>query len=258
VIEGHELADRGTPRDFAEDEDQGQSLPGRWVNSHELLAGDIIIGRDGRRHRILGISQRFENSFPVSNLTIGEFHNYAVGPCSILVHNKTICAGGQAALQDMLQSGRMKWEEAVRAVKPYDNAAEVLKELRRALGVKGNPLKSGVDFEAQQLAQLGQAKNDTVWRPTNEQISSAAFKVIVGEAKYTPSGKPVGTILDATGDGLLEIKHGISELSSSYQLRLQAFRALAEGTPFTIRSTRPINLTFQGWLERWGVKIERI
>jgi len=136
VIEGHELADRGTPRDFAEDEDQGQSLPGRWVNSHELLAGDIIIGRDGRRHRILGISQRFEDSFPVSNLTIGEFHNYAVGPCSILVHNEAVCAAGQDLLQQLFDQGKLdrKQLETILGAGNFTNTKEVIESIIKGVG----------------------------------------------------------------------------------------------------------------------------
>jgi len=133
VIDGHELAGRGTPRDFAEDEDQGQSLPGRWVNSHELLAGDIIIGRDGRRHRILGISQRFEGSFPVSNLTIGEFHNYAVGPCSILVHNHAVCAAGQDLLQQLFDQGKLKGKEIETVLRQgnFTNSDDVLEAITK-------------------------------------------------------------------------------------------------------------------------------
>jgi hypothetical protein len=82
--------------------------------------------------------------------------------------------------------------------------------------------------------------------------------VIVGDPKYTRGGLLKGTTLDATEAGLLEIKHGSSVLDSSYQLRLQTFRSLTEGTPYTIRTTRPINPTFRDWLQRWGVKVEGI
>lgn len=67
VVKGHELDNRTTPRKFAEDEDQGQALLGRWVNSHELMAGDTIIGQDGKELVVEKISQRFERSslFPI-------------------------------------------------------------------------------------------------------------------------------------------------------------------------------------------------
>jgi hypothetical protein len=121
-----------------------------------------------------------------------------------------------------------------------------------------NPLRAGVEFEAQQLAELGLPKNTTVWRPTIEQTQSAAFKVIVGEAKYTKGGLLKGSILDATETGLLEIKGGRSVLDSTYQLRLQTYRSLIESQPYTIRTTRPINPPFRDLLQRWGVKVEGI
>ena len=64
--------------------------------------------------------------------------------------------------------------------------------------------------------------------------------------------------LDSTQGGLVEIKHGRSVLNSTYQLRLQTFRSLTEELPYTIRTTRPVNSTFQEWLQRWGVTVEKI
>ena len=49
VIEGRDLQERSKPRELQEHEDEGLSLPGRWVNSHELRAGDCIITRSGTR-----------------------------------------------------------------------------------------------------------------------------------------------------------------------------------------------------------------
>lgn len=114
---------------------------------------------------------------------------------------------------------------------------------------------------------LGMVSRLSTWRPTIEQSQSAAFKVIVGEAKYTEGGLR-GTILDATETGLLEIKGGSSVLNSTYQLRLQTYRFHVENAEraaknlpplsYTIRTTRPVNPTFRDWLQRWGVKVERI
>ncbi len=98
-------------------------------HSRPYVTGDVIIGKDGRHHTIERISQRYEEAFPVSNLTIGEYHNYAVGIHSILVHNQTICGAGQAALQDMLDSGTASYDEIARLVKGFDNADEVLDNL---------------------------------------------------------------------------------------------------------------------------------
>ena len=42
VIEGADLANRPVPRHLKPNEDESGSLPGRWVNSHELRESDII------------------------------------------------------------------------------------------------------------------------------------------------------------------------------------------------------------------------
>ncbi|WP_437200869.1 hypothetical protein [Planctomicrobium sp. SH664] len=95
-MSGYNLHERETPRELGEKEDQGLSLPGRWVNSHQLFAGDILIGQDGRQRRVLKTEQTCQELFPVSNLTIEEHHSFAVGPDAILVHNTGGCgpAGG--------------------------------------------------------------------------------------------------------------------------------------------------------------------
>lgn len=121
----------------------------------------------------------------------------------------------------------------------------------------GGPLRAGQLHESAQLAALGLNKNNVVFRPSVEQIDSAAFKVIVGDAKYTKGGQAKGTIFDNVENGYLEIKGGSSELNSSYQLRLQTYKAHVDRQPFTIQTTRPVNPHFQGWLDSWGVKVVR-
>ena len=91
VVQGFDLEERDTPRELAEDEDQGLTLDGRWVNSHEVRAGDVIIGRDGRELRVKRVEQEYVESFPVSNLTIEEHHTFAVGTDAVLVHNQSVC-----------------------------------------------------------------------------------------------------------------------------------------------------------------------
>jgi hypothetical protein len=91
VLEGHDLVNRPRPRELAEYEDEGLSLPGRWVNSHDLLAGDLLVSADGRQLRVQRISQRYEESFAVCNLTIDTNHSFAVGIDGILVHNTGGC-----------------------------------------------------------------------------------------------------------------------------------------------------------------------
>lgn len=110
--------------------------------------------------------------------------------------------------------------------------------------------------EAEQLDALG-STGKVSFTPTQAQIDSAAFKVIVGDAKYTAGGAPVGTVYDATlGGGLGEIKTGTSVLDSSYQLRLQTYGSLVNDTPYTIYTSRPLNPTFSDWLTRWGVPVQ--
>jgi RHS repeat-associated protein len=123
-------------------------------------------------------------------------------------------------------------------------------------GSKSPPqLIAGQNWEAQQLASAGVPKNTTTWRPTSEQMESAAFNVVVGPAKFTKAGKPIGVIVDSAG---LELKGGSKVLESSYQLRLMTYRSIMTGEALTIRTTRPINPTFESWLNRWGVTIDKV
>jgi hypothetical protein len=91
VLSGRDLAERSTPRKLDEMEDQGQSLPGRWVNSHELRVGDVLFGQDGKQRILLRIEQEYRSAFPVFNLTIDEHHSFAVGADAVLVHNTAEC-----------------------------------------------------------------------------------------------------------------------------------------------------------------------
>ncbi|MCA3078637.1 MAG: hypothetical protein ING71_07615 [Rhodocyclaceae bacterium] len=86
-------------------------------------------------------------------------------------------------------------------------------------------------------------------------IDSATFKAIVGDAKFTPGSKPVGTIFDVTKGGFTEYKSGASMLDSSYQLRLQTYRSVTTETPFSIVTSRPVNPRFQQSLDFWGVNV---
>ena len=147
VVRGHELSLRPTPRDFAEDEDQGSMQQGRWVNSHELLVGDKLIAQDGTEHTIERISQRYERAFPVSNLTIGDFHNYAVGLNSFLVHNESICSEGEKWLRGLLEEGTETLDTIKEFAKDFDNADEVIKRLVAPIkAITSAAQKKGDDF----------------------------------------------------------------------------------------------------------------
>lgn len=91
VQEGCDLPERSKPRELAENEDEGLSLAGRWVNSHELRAGDVLVTNSGETTRLLGIEQHYDPKFRVCNLTIDTNHSFAVGSDSILVHNTPGC-----------------------------------------------------------------------------------------------------------------------------------------------------------------------
>lgn len=77
----------------------------------------------------------------------------------------------------------------------------------------------------------------------------------MGVPKYTKGGQPKGIIFDGVENGYLEIKGGSSALSSTYQLRLETYKATIDGQPFSIQTTRPVNLQFQDYLNAWGVKV---
>jgi hypothetical protein len=105
---------RSKPRELQEHEDEGHSLLGRWVNSHELRAGDCIITRSGTRAIITEIRQRFDDAFPVSNLNIIGHHNYAVGDVGVLVHNVTVCDETIKDLRELSANGKGKSPDELR------------------------------------------------------------------------------------------------------------------------------------------------
>ena len=118
-------------------------------------------------------------------------------------------------------------------------------------------LVAGQAAETSWLTDIGAPKSTTVWRPTIAQTESAGFQVVVGKPRFTSGGKPVGTIIDVTqGGSLVELKSGYSTLNSTYQLRLQTYRHLIDDVPYSIQTPRPINTTFQNYLQRWGVKVQ--
>ncbi|WP_417375972.1 polymorphic toxin-type HINT domain-containing protein [Gimesia maris] len=242
-----------------------------FVHTDQLQPGERLRSAVGKTVRITSIEIR-AGPEPVYNLEIAGEHVYSVTGSGLLVHNSGPCDLVPRGYYDsgyigIVNGSADEFSDTLRAtfgtsdVLPSSrlvSQADTVGGVGLSTSTRTNPLKAGVNFEAEQLAELGLSKNNTVWRPTVEQTESVAFKVIVGDPKYTKGGLPKGTTLDATEAGLLEIKHGRSALGSTYQLRLQTFRSLTEGTPYTIRTTRPINPTFQNWLQRWGVIVEGI
>ena len=97
VLDGLDLGERATPRELDDREDQGLALPGRWVNSHELRCGDLLIGRDGRPRPVLRVAQEPVSGFLTHNLTVDDDHTFAVGADAVLVHNTSDCSPGSHA-----------------------------------------------------------------------------------------------------------------------------------------------------------------
>ena len=93
VFAGRNLKERPDCHELDPLEDQGQKLKGRWVNSHDLRAGDVVYDRNGLRQTVRQVSQIYDPEVPVSNLTIKGLHNYAVGHAGILVHNTATWCG---------------------------------------------------------------------------------------------------------------------------------------------------------------------
>jgi RHS repeat-associated protein len=89
VVEGHDLENRPDLQHVDTDEDRGKSLLGRWVNSHDLRVGDVIVLRaDSGQAKIRRIVQR-SAQIQVCNLTIRDLHTFAVGGMQALVHNSS-------------------------------------------------------------------------------------------------------------------------------------------------------------------------
>ncbi|WP_325089071.1 hypothetical protein [Burkholderia contaminans] len=119
-----------------------------------------------------------------------------------------------------------------------------------------SPMANGKAVEGGQLNAL-QSAGKITFQPSLDQVNSVAFQLIVGQPRYTPSGSLVSTIYDgSTTTGLAELKNGSSSLGSSYQLRLQTYGSVVNGTPFTIYTSRPVNPTFSQYLNNWGVTVK--
>lgn len=120
VIQGDDLANRPTPRQVGDDEDQGGSLPGRWVNSHDLREGDIIVLKGRGPVTLRRVVQRHEQT-PVCNLTVEELHTFAVGEMQVLVHNASGTAGGTRGTLNP-QSERIIYREGATEARPMSGA----------------------------------------------------------------------------------------------------------------------------------------
>jgi len=86
VMEGRDLEIRPALRHVDVNEDRHESLPGRWVNSHDVHEGDVVFLRDRGPVTVRRV-MLYHQQRPVCNLTIQGLHTFAVGDIQLLVHN---------------------------------------------------------------------------------------------------------------------------------------------------------------------------
>ncbi|MEI7462503.1 MAG: polymorphic toxin-type HINT domain-containing protein, partial [Pirellula sp.] len=91
VVHGQELDSRPWPQQLSLTLEAKSLESGRWVNSNDLLVGDVMIGIDGEQHVISEITIEHVIDEPVYNLTIHGNHTFAVGENGLLVHNESWC-----------------------------------------------------------------------------------------------------------------------------------------------------------------------
>jgi len=101
VVEGDRLDDRTRTDELLDREDENRSVTGRWVASHELQPGDVLLARDGQRLEVEEVAFRLVVDEPVYNLTVKDHPNFAVGRAGALVHNVGFC-------DYLVRSGRSK------------------------------------------------------------------------------------------------------------------------------------------------------
>jgi RHS repeat-associated protein len=86
VLEGEGLEERPAPLEVPVSEDRGRSLPGRWVNSHDLREGDVLFLRAKEPAAVRRV-RLHPHPTQTCNLCVKGLHNYAVGEGQVLVHN---------------------------------------------------------------------------------------------------------------------------------------------------------------------------
>ena len=146
VCKGDFLDERQPNHELKEHEDEGFSLPGRWVNSHELRAGDVLIDATGERRLVERLEQHYDPHFPVSNLTIQIHHTFAVGTQSILVHNTSGSATRHGGIKFDTPIGKYKRRvDGFKHALDPDHVKAALKEKKGGI-VKINP-KTGIPYD---------------------------------------------------------------------------------------------------------------
>ena len=186
MIEGHDLEHGPRPKGLADDEDEGLGLPGRWVNSHDLLPGDILATADGERVQVTSIEQTLvTDPTPVVNLTIEANPNFSVGNAQLLVHNTSPCDEAQKGLPNP-GSARFKQLQS-------------LKKRLRNLG-PGNTSVRGTN---KTLAAITSAEADYLGKAfvgDGHRVNSAGFLISKdGTRLYRPPSLKPGSPFTNTG-----------------------------------------------------------
>ncbi len=91
MIAGKDLENRPRPDHVAAAEVRNAIVSGRWVDAGDLLVGDILLLKDGRRLPVQEIVLR-QVARTIYNFQVHELHNYAVGNDCVLVHNNAKCS----------------------------------------------------------------------------------------------------------------------------------------------------------------------
>ena len=91
VLSGLNLENRPWPHQLSRGEDEGCGVGGRWVDSHELQPGDVVLTATGVACSVSRIDPFEVTDVQVFNLTVEGHHTFAVGADGILVHNNAWC-----------------------------------------------------------------------------------------------------------------------------------------------------------------------
>lgn len=162
VMEGDNLMCRPTPRHLSAEEDRNGALPGRWVNSHDLQEGDVILLKDCGPVTVRQVLQRQEMT-SVCNLTIEELHTFAVGEMQVLVHNtsgslpapiRTTSAGPVFKNFNDAQANAMSWlrDRGFDPTKAQPNISKFTGEVN-GLKMDGN-IGFRIEFDARNGAHI--------------------------------------------------------------------------------------------------------
>src|SRR5262249_44758501 len=91
VLDGDELERRRSPAHLDAGADEGASIKGKWIDSHELKPGDSLYDRNGTLRKVESVTVQAVTSTPVYNLTVENQHTFAVGEFGLLTHNDAWC-----------------------------------------------------------------------------------------------------------------------------------------------------------------------